>query len=157
MSFLSSLEQLIGKAVGAKNMTTTGSAVNHTPLTPAQTQQYNAQIENDGARMFNQAHPGQVYQINQNSEFRPGELPSNFVHNAPNYIGYKPLQQQPTPVTNFNARLLGNFSPNTNVQGVQNPGLIPVQGSVGSVGSAYGLQPTSQQVLTGNPQQIRMN
>lgn len=115
-----------------------GKVANHPAMNPQQIQAANAQIEADGARMYNQAHPGQVYRTNQNNEFQPGQLPTHMPFGQPNYLGYRAPQQNPTlsmpqprPVVGFAPRTVGNFQPNINVQGIQNPGLTPMQGSVG--------------------------
>lgn len=156
MNLLHSLAKLLGGGVENTRPMNFGGGVAKpsAPVSPAQQQAANAQIEADGARMFNQAHPGQFYRANQNHEFAPGQLPSymegsiigrpgpflgsNIGPQSPKNIAFAPSQiNQVAPpsqqIQQYNPYNIQNFG-NTpmNIQGQnQNPGAVPYQGSKG--------------------------
>jgi len=128
VNLLSAFGHLLGHGRAPDvNINTGGKVASHPALTPAQRQSYNALMEADGARMFNQAHPGQVYRTNQNNELKPGELPAYLPPGKLNYVGYR----QPVPqTTQFAGHLLNNFAPSGVIQGqpinLQQPQNLPV-------------------------------
>lgn len=124
------LEKLLGVGQHSPqaNLNSSAQAVQHPALNQSQIQAYNAHIESDGAKAYNQAHPGQVYQANQNNEFTSAQLPAYLRGSGIGLpIGSRPAIPK-TQNVSFAPRLLTNFSPNVNLQ---NQSYIPIQGSQG--------------------------
>lgn len=122
MSLLNLLQQHLGlSSPQVRPLPMNGGIKQSAPMSQPQMQQLNAKMEADGARAFNQAHPGQVYKTNQNNEFGAGQLPNYMPAGQANYVGYrqapKPITIQtsmPKPVVQFSARSMSNFAPNGN-------------------------------------------
>jgi len=113
----------------------TKPAINQPAPSRQQIQNINAKIESDGAAMYNAAHPGQMYRVNQNGEFGPHDLPA-YMYGSSMPVGYKAAPTLPS----FSRRLLNNFTPNYGIQAAPsidinsptlqqpyNPGNIPLQ------------------------------
>lgn len=66
----------------------------HYQATP---QQWNAQIAADGARMYQQAHPGKTYVLGQNGETYPGGVDKTLYKSLVNAAQPKITYDQPTP------------------------------------------------------------
>jgi hypothetical protein len=122
----------------------------------AQVQTANAQFAADGARMYEQAHPGKTYTPGQNGETYPGGI---------NQTAYSQLMAPPPAFTPMASKLAAalqttqlmvpRLGVSTNEpQGNINPGFTPLQ-ATNSYGNRY--QPQSYKPIQGTAPAIQSN
>lgn len=80
MSLLDEIARLLHPGHQLNTNTPVGGT-RHAPLTPEQLRSANTQVAFDGARMYQAAHPGQIYTPGQNGETYEGGIdPIQFRH-----------------------------------------------------------------------------